>query len=350
MIPQFFVLGSSDVRPQSAKTIFADGSADSTYREGVDMELSHWIPNRTPEEFKANTSTEICMKFVAAHSTEGWELAINNHLDCDGVLSIFTLVHSEFALKHRETIVQIAEMGDFMGWGDRPAQVAYQALTKFIFGAKADKVDIRKIYEDAFELLIRLLESDLAQDPKAQDVYAVVDRSLELVESGRVRREVFGKHFVLYHIPADAVRGEYERALHIPAFNSLLTDAALLLPQVRHKLDPDKVHLVSVEGPQGTYYDLWYPGYMWAETPFAWRAPGFAFSGSTNGHYYGHPPLEEIVRQLQEMETAEGTWTLAKDLSPFASIKGRDFPVVLSFLTQSALAPQVVAEMLARAF
>ncbi|KEO81864.1 DUF6687 family protein [Tumebacillus flagellatus] len=350
MIPQFYVLGSSEPRPESVRTIFADGSADQTYRDGVDLELSHWIPNRTPSEFKANTSTEICMNFVAGNSTEGWDLAINNHLDCDGVLSIFTLVHSEFALKHRETIVQIAEMGDFMGWGDSKAQAVYQALTKFMFGAKAENVDIRKIYEASFELIIRMLETDLSDDLQAQELHALVERSLQLVESGRVKRRVYGERFVHYHLPADVAGGELHRALHIPAFNALLTDAALLLPQVRHKLDPEKVHLVSVEGTIGTYYDLWYPGYMWAETPHAWRAPGFEFSGSTNGHYYGHPPLEEIVAQLQELETADGTWTLARELSPFASIKGRDFPVVLSFLTESALMPDLVASMLANAF
>jgi hypothetical protein len=351
MIPQFYVLGSSDVRPSSARTIFADGSADATYREGVDLELSHWIPNRTPQRYKANTSTEICMNFVAEQSTEGWELAINNHLDCDGVLSIFTLVHSEFALKHRETIIQIAEMGDFMGWGDRPAQAVYQALTAFMFGAKHEKVDIRKIYEESFDLLLRLLETDLSGDPEAQQVFAVVDQSLALVETGQVKREVLGEHFVHYHIPASVVNGEYERALHIPAFNALLTPDSLLLPQVRHKLDPEKVHLVSVEGADGgTYYDLWYPSYMWAETPDAWRAPGFEFSGSTNGHYYGHPPLEEIVRHLQAKETADGEWTLVKDLSPFSSIKGRGFPVVLSFLRESQLPPEIVAAKLAEAF
>ncbi|PWK14884.1 DUF6687 family protein [Tumebacillus permanentifrigoris] len=351
MIPQFFVLGSSDVRPASARTIFADGSADATYREGVDLELSHWIPNRTPERYKANTSTEICMNFVAEHATDGWELAINNHLDCDGVLSIFTLVHPQFALQHRETIIQIAEMGDFMGWGDRQAQVAYQELTRFMFGAKKDKVDIRNIYADSFDLLIRLLETDLQADPRAQEVYAVVDRSLAWVESGQVQREVLGQHFVHYHLPATVVNGAYEQALHIPAFNALLTDDVLLLPQVRHKLDPDKVHLVSVEAPDGgTYYDLWYPGYMWAETPHAWRAPGFAFSGSTNGHYYGHPPLERVVRKLQELETADGEWMLVKELSPFSSIKGRNFPVVLSFLQPSQLPVHLVASMLAQAF
>lgn len=357
MIPQFYVLGSAQQRPPSAKTIFADGSADATYREGVDLELSHWIPNRTPDAYKANTSTEICMKFVAEHSTDGWELAINNHLDCDGVLSIFTLVHSQVALQHRQTIIQVAEMGDFMGFGDRQAQVLYQALTCFMFGAKADKVDIRKIYEASFDLILRLLDADLSQDQEAKEIFALVDRSVELVNSGRVSRTVRHDHFVHYHLPASVVQGDSARALHIPAFNALLNDDSLLLPQVRHQLDPEKVHLLSVAGAEGgTYYDLWYPGYMWAETPHAWRAPGFTFSGSTNGHYYGHPPLEEIVQQLQAKESRLGTWVLVKELSPFASIKGRDFPVVLSFLSEdhrpaeSSLAPEWVAERLAKAF
>ena len=39
--------------PDSRATIFCDGSADESFRRGVDVELSHWIPNRTPGEFRA---------------------------------------------------------------------------------------------------------------------------------------------------------------------------------------------------------------------------------------------------------------------------------------------------------
>ena len=116
------------------------------------------------------------------------------------------------------------------------------------------------------------------------------------------------------------------------------------------------MHLVWVAGDHGWYYDLWYPGYMWADTSDKWRAPGFEFAGSTNGYYYGFEPLNRVVQHLQALEAAEGTWTLAEKLSPFASVKGRGFPIVLAFLdahnkpAQSALPPEQVAWMLGGVF
>ncbi|MGZ4163583.1 MAG: DUF6687 family protein, partial [Tumebacillaceae bacterium] len=362
MIPHFFITGSTAERPVSVKTIFADGSADKTFREGVDMELSHWLPNRTPAEYKADTSTEICMNFVAAQSTEGWDLAINNHLDVDGVLSIFTLVHSEFALKHRDTIVGAAQMGDFWAWGERPVQVLFQGLTLFFMRLKQEKVDVREIYERCFERVFALVElgaqrvwEEAAQgeDAEIRAGLEALQSSLARVESGQIGREAYGARLSLYTIPAELAQADLQKALLVPPFNAPLTEMMWLLPTVRDKFDHEKVHLVATEGVDGWYYDLWYPGYMWAETPNSWQAPGFSFSGSTNGHYYGYEPLNAVVAQLQAQEQGAGTWTLATELSPFNSIKGRNFPVVLSFVDadgmpmQSKHAPQDVAERLA---
>ncbi len=96
----FYILGSEKYRPTSRKTIFADGSADSSYRPEMDIELSHWIHNRTPDIYKADTSTEICMNFIEKHAPEDWDLAINNHLDVDGILCVFTLQFSPYLSSH----------------------------------------------------------------------------------------------------------------------------------------------------------------------------------------------------------------------------------------------------------
>ena len=49
MSAALYVLGSRRPQPMSKRTIFADGSADETFRDDVDLELSHWLPNRTPQ-------------------------------------------------------------------------------------------------------------------------------------------------------------------------------------------------------------------------------------------------------------------------------------------------------------
>ena len=89
----FDIQGSRRPRPVSARTIYCDGSAGEGFRPGVDMELSHWLPNRTPPRFKADSSTEICLNFAATGGAlADYDLTLNNHVDVDGVLSMFAVV------------------------------------------------------------------------------------------------------------------------------------------------------------------------------------------------------------------------------------------------------------------
>ncbi|MCF6093007.1 hypothetical protein L1765_03230 [Microaerobacter geothermalis] len=356
MIPNFYIIGSEEKRPSSRRTIFADGSADLTYRQDVDMELSHWIPNRTPAIYKADTSTEICMNFIERESMEEWDLAINNHLDVDGVLSIFTLVHSDFALKNRETIVQAAEMGDFFAWGGKPAQILFQGLTLLMNELHDKKVDIKEIYKKCFGQVFALIEGVQGENPPIKKGIEALLQSVQRIESGEIERKVYHERFVHYHIPRSLSEKNLEKAITIPLFNDLLSDKLWLWPQARNKWDKEKVQFLSVEDKEGWYYDLWYPGYMWAETPNSWRAPGFQFKGSTNGYYYGYEPLNKAVLQLQKMDEGNGMWTIAKELSPFSSIKGRNFPVILSYIDGdqhpviSKIPPTEVAALLASVF
>jgi hypothetical protein len=56
-------------------------------------------------------------------------VAVNNHVDVDGILSVYVLVHGNHALAHRPAIIEAAEMGDFWGWGGVPAQRVFQGIT-----------------------------------------------------------------------------------------------------------------------------------------------------------------------------------------------------------------------------
>jgi hypothetical protein len=351
MIPQFYIAGAGE-RPSSQQTIFADGSADAGFREGTDVELSHWVPNRTPARYKADTSTEICLNFVADPLPGPWELAVNNHLDVDGVLSIYALVRGEQALARRETLVAASRMGDFWDWGDARAQNLFQGLTRYIFGFELGSTPLQAIYAGAFERIDALL----AGAPAEQAGLAALAAAWARVESGQIGRTVLNERFVAYEIPRELVEQDLARALHIPAFNAPLDDAAWLPPQARNRLDREKIQLVSAAATGGWYHDLWYPGYRWAETPTAWVAPGFHFTGSTNGYRYGHAPLEAAVAALRAEERNPGGWMLAETLNPFKGLPGRNYPVILAFLndqqqpTPSSQSPARVAATLATAF
>jgi hypothetical protein len=348
----FHIHGSRSPRPSADGVIYCDGGTDDLFRVGVDLELSHWIPNQTPERFKADTSTEICLSFVASGDRR-FELVVNNHADVDGVLAVFTLVAGEWALAHRRTLTQAAHMGDFWGWGEPPAQALFQTLTILVRKLQAEKVDASVLYRRCFDHVFAFLSGESA--PAAEPGLAALGDSVALVERGDVARKVLGERFAHYVIPRRVVGRDLPRALRVPGFNVPISSECLLWPHARARFDRERVHLVSVEAEVGWYHDLWYPGYAWADTPRSWRPAGLRAQGDSNTHVLDHPALAAAVDLLAGLERASGQWTLARGLTPFSALEGRGFPVVLSFVADgapraSSLEPELVAERLARVY
>jgi hypothetical protein len=349
---RFHIEGSQSPRPPARAVIYCDGGTDDRFRPGIDVQLSHWIPNETPPAFKADTSTEICLTFVASGDS-GHDLVVNNHADVDGVLAVFALVAGEWALPHRRTLVQAAEMGDFWAWGEPPAQALFQTLTLLIRTLKAEKVDEGALYARCFDHVFAFLsgESRFPVDPSLGHL----SDSSALVERGDVAREVLGERFAQYVIPRRLWGEDLARALRVPGFNAPLSSESLLWPQARARFDRERVHLVSVEADAGWYHDLWYPGYAWADTPRSWRPAGLRAQRDSNTHLLEHPALADAASDLARLERGSGRWALAGRLTPFGTLEGRGFPVVLSFMdlgrpAPSSLAPELVAERLATAF
>ncbi len=158
-------------RPESRRTIFADGASEGL-REGIDLELSHWVPNRTPANFKADTSTEICMNFVASGDLD-YDLVVNNHADVDGVLSVFTLLHPATALAHRPTIVSAAQMGDFWGWGEHEAQVLFQSLSEQVDALTNANADPQVVYERCLDHTHRVIDDGFSDPVHRREPHAV---------------------------------------------------------------------------------------------------------------------------------------------------------------------------------
>jgi hypothetical protein len=348
---QFHIQSSQSPRPSAPAVIYCDGGTDDQFRPGVDLQLSHWIPNSTPDGFKADTSTEICLNFVASGDRR-FDLVVNNHADVDGVLAMFTLVAGPWALAHRRTLTQAAEIGDFWAWGDPPAQTLFQTLTVLIRKLQSEKADANALYLRCFDHVFAVLSGQWAFH--VEPGLAALSDSVSLVERGDVARKVLRERFAHYMIPRALAGSDPPRALRVPGFNAKLSSECLLWPQARARFDRERVHLVSVEAEAGWYHDLWYPGYVWADTPRSWRPAGLFAQGDSNAHLLDHPALTDAVDELTRLERACGQWTLARRLTPFSSLEGRGFPVVLSFLADgapaaSALAPELVAERLAEA-
>ena len=352
-IPELYIEGTKTrERPHSRRTLFADG-AGTGLRDGIDIELSHWMPNRTPSKFKADTSTEICMNFVGSRELN-YDLVVNNHADVDGLLSVFTLLHPETALAHRATLVSAAQMGDFWDWGESAAQVLFQSLTRQIDALTIASADPQVIYERCLAHVTSVIERGFA-DRDIEETLAPLARSVDWISHSKIERRVYHNRFVHYTVPVALSRGTLEAALRVPAFNAAISDDVLFWPQARARWDREKVQLVSIETADGSYCDLWYPSYLWAETPNSWRAPGLDVIGDSNAYGFSYKPLEEAAREFQQKERNDATWRMETDFSLFSSTIGRGYPIVLTAMNvetpaPSSLDPAFVADRLADVF
>jgi len=320
-------------------------------REDRDIELSHWNPSTTPEIYQADSSTEIALNFLVFGRLPAEGLVINNHLDVDGILSAFALLEPATALAHREQLVAAAETGDFWAWADDGALGLYESLVEILAAGRAAGRDELQLHHDCFQALPGLLKQDLSTR-----VPVALGETVQRLKAGRLRRQLHHQRFVAFEIPAALHEGRLTDALRVNEFNASLDDGSLLHSVARNRLDRERVQLVSVEGAGGWYHDLCYPGHMWALTVNRWRAPGFWEGETSNTWYYRFAPLEEALARLQAREGGGGRWQSAEELTPFASVLGRAFPVVACCLGEddtpavSSLTPDEVARELRAAF
>jgi hypothetical protein len=356
MVDRFFVVGSDSRRPDAERILFCDGTGGGLFRPETDLELSHWRPNRTPAEYRAGTSTEICFRFLDAPRPGPWSAAVNNHLDVDGMLSIYALVHAEHALAHRETLTRAAEMGDFWEWGEPPAQRVFQGLTQLMSQPRPPDADRTKVYEEAFTRIAGLIDGTDPACTAIDESLAPLREGVELVEQGRIARTLVGERCAHYVVPGSVVGDDAARALYVPGFNEAISPQAILWPQARARWDRERVSLVSVDGGGGWYHGLWFPGYLWADTEGRWAVPGMQYRDGMESYDLDHPALFRAFEKLQRQETAPGSWALAHPNFPFHQELLSVFPLVARFTDKeggwaaSQLAPGKVADALKGVF
>lgn len=93
------------------QTLVVDGLEDTLYN------LSHWPGNLTPDRYKADTTTEMALKWARDPEREAWLKEVryisNDHLDTDGVLSTWVMLNPDEALPYTDLLVEAAAAGDF---------------------------------------------------------------------------------------------------------------------------------------------------------------------------------------------------------------------------------------------
>lgn len=91
---------------------------DGAPQDDTVLTLSHWPGSTSPPEFRADTSTEIVLNYLAKPDAKKQyapqaRAVSNNHFDEDGLCSVWAMLHSKLALKRREQLVDVARAGDF---------------------------------------------------------------------------------------------------------------------------------------------------------------------------------------------------------------------------------------------
>lgn len=151
------------------------------------LHLSHWPGNRTPERFRHDLSTGMCVKLAQANDREdclrGIHTVTNNHWDTDGACSVFACVEPALALAHAPDLISAAAAGDFSVFTTPEGvkiDLTLTALTRLPESPVAssrfsDEHERRQSqYEYALELMPRLLANpDLHADWFAQEFWAI---------------------------------------------------------------------------------------------------------------------------------------------------------------------------------
>lgn len=331
MIHRYKIIDHDSPRPHAERILFCDGSGGDLHRPETDLDLSHWRPNRTPPEYRAGTSTEICFRFLDDPRPGDWTAAVNNHVDVDGILSVYALVHSEHALAHRRMLIEAAEMGDFWGWGETPAQRVFQGVTQLMDRGG----DPTTIYDEAFRRIPGLISGDDPEIPQIDDSLAPLHAGVELIREGRIARREMDARLTHYVIPLTVAGEDDARASHVPEFNEAISPKALLWPQARARWDAERVCLVSIERPDGWFHDLWLPGYLWADTEGKWQVPGLEFHEWLSDYTIHNDQLIAAFERLQHNEKSPGHWALGGADLPFGESLKERFPLVGRFVDEA---------------
>jgi hypothetical protein len=174
--------------------IGCDGRVD-----GASLDLTHWSGNHTPARYKADTSTEIALKFVASpESAERWgeAVVVNNHFDTDGVLSVWTLLDPEAAQANRGLLIAAAEAGDFDEWPLLDRGLWLDAAIRALGEAAGDDPSA---YDTVLPLVPELIRTlDDRKDLWGREWDALL-QAVAALDAGRIRAERSGGIGLLWH-------------------------------------------------------------------------------------------------------------------------------------------------------
>jgi hypothetical protein len=232
------------------------------------LHLSHWAGNRTPAGLKADTSTEIALRFVSARDraelARGAEVATNNHFDTDGALSVWTVLHGEGALEHAALLVAAAEAGDFSAWSTRDGlkvSLAIQGLDSESPLAACVHGGTVTDDEHAYRLVLPVIGDLLARPDRFEDLWRAgleqIDAAMDSFAGSRSTVDEDADHLVsLVRLAAGASAAErFDPTSHSAALHAVSHHAGGLLTVI-----------ASEASDRRWRYHVDWPYWSWADT------------------------------------------------------------------------------------
>lgn len=252
----------------SVPKLSVDGTVDNS------IHFSHWQGNATPAEVKADTSTEIALNLVASPNraalTNGIELVTNNHFDTDGVLSCWTVLNGEHALKYRDLLIAAAEAGDFSEHSSDDGvrvSIAIQGsdqaspdnddgspLARLLAGEEVD--DDARAYELVLPEVGRLLTNVNDYESLWRDGWQSVTAAIESFERGKSSVTEFPDSKIsLVTLAPELFDGAgFSPTRHAAPYTAI------------SKFAKGELFVIAIPTNGGWFYRLDYPYYSWAET------------------------------------------------------------------------------------
>ncbi|HEV8426784.1 MAG TPA: DUF6687 family protein [Pyrinomonadaceae bacterium] len=312
-----------------------DGTVDNS------IHFSHWEGNRTPNELKADTSTEIALNLVASPKrtqlTNGIELVTNNHFDTDGVLSVWTVLNGERTLPHRDLLIAAAEAGDFSEYSSADGvkvSIAIQGLdqaspnnddgsplAKLIAGEEVD--DDARAYELVLPRVEHLLTNINDYESLWREGWEKVAAAIDSFERGKSKvTEYPDAKISLITLAPELFDGVgFSPTRHAAPYTAI------------SKFAKGELFLIAIPTSAGWFYRIDYPYYSWAETVVRPRV--------------AHRDLTGALQLLNENESnREGRWQ-PDNHEMTSAVKFLDSARTLM---ASRLEPDAVVEVLQNSF
>ena len=275
-----------------------DGTVDNS------IHFSHWEGNKTPEEVKADTSTEIALNLVTSPNrdqlTQGIDLVTNNHFDTDGLLSVWSVMTGERAAEYRDVLIAAAEAGDFSEYSSEtgirvsiaiqgsdqasPNNDAGSPLARQLAGAEVD--DDARAYDLLLPEVERLITNINDYEDLWRDGWESIAKAIESFESGSSQVKEFTENDLsLVTLAPQIFSGSrFNPTRHSAPYTAISRYARA------------KLFVIAIPNSGGWFYRIDYPYYSWAETIVRPHVQRRDFT--------------EVLRRLSESERNPGNWKL----------------------------------------